>query len=629
MNKEKQIELENLHKISKDFKRNILKDFERIEELFNVNEDKSVEINFLRNNIDKYYERTSDIDVEIHEKLISFNATKKARKDFEEQKYEFETIFIQKSSFVESKVRKNTNDIETLSKSTSNISLDRNDCVVKLPELKLKEFSGDPQDWAAFWQSFACSIDSNVNLSKVIKFTYLKSLLCTRALRLVDSIPTTEDGYNTAIEILKARFDKPSQSRESIHKLFSIVDEIKYVNQRNMQLIYDDLLTEVIKLKHAGVKEETFDQAILFRLMPKLPEKIQNKLIKSPEQFSLTAVLNMMANIIDLEQAKLSFKNVSDDKKTTFRNPPATRMPNQHTTMLTDSKLTCRICNKNHVYYKCNLPVSSKLEIVKRNKLCFKCCGKNHSASECRNKTGCQKCKGGHNSSLCWKVEENSSAHMVSESAATDDSSQTLNPEIPPFSMLFNKEPASNLPVKNHVFLATALVNISNPTNGHSKQARVLFDSGSQRSFINKSLAKELNLPIHGSENMTVNTFGDRSAHGVKTQIVSFDIIAANFSKNIQARTMETICSPLTNLPVSDTYLPEISNLKLADPMILKQRNLSVDVLIGGDFYWVFMNGNVFKTGFGAMAINTPLGIVLSGNCDAQDLKSNYHTYLS
>ena len=128
---------------------------------------------------------------------------------------------------------------------------------------------------------------------------------------------------------------------------------------------------------------------------------------------------------------------------------------------------------------------------------------------------------------------------------------------------------------------------------------------------------------------MTVNTFGDRSAHGVKTQIVSFDIIAANFSKNIQARTMETICSPLTNLPVSDTYLPEISNLKLADPMILKQRNLSVDVLIGGDFYWVFMNGNVFKTGFGAMAINTPLGIVLSGNCDAQDLKSNYHTYLS
>ena len=134
-------------------------------------------------------------------------------------------------------------------------------------------------------------------------------------MRLVDSIPTTEDGYNTAIEILKARFDKPSQSRESIHKLFSIVDEIKYVNQRNMQLIYDDLLTEVIKLKHAGVKEETFDQAILFRLMPKLPEKIQNKLIKSPEQFSLTAVLNMMANIIDLEQAKLSFKNVSDDKK--------------------------------------------------------------------------------------------------------------------------------------------------------------------------------------------------------------------------------------------------------------------------------------------------------------------------
>ena len=46
MNKEKQIELENLHKISKDFKRNILKDFERIEELFDLRFDPQISIFF-------------------------------------------------------------------------------------------------------------------------------------------------------------------------------------------------------------------------------------------------------------------------------------------------------------------------------------------------------------------------------------------------------------------------------------------------------------------------------------------------------------------------------------------------------------------------------------------------------
>ena len=81
------------------------------------------------------------------------------------------------------------------------------------------------------------------------------------------------------------------------------------------------------------------------------------------------------------------------------------------------------------------------------------------------------------------------------------------------------------------MFLQTALVNISNPNDGRTKQARILFDSGSQCSFINKSLATELNFPIHGSENMTVNTFGDRSAHNMKTKIVSFNVVSGTFSK--------------------------------------------------------------------------------------------------
>ena len=103
-------------------------------------------------------------------------------------------------------------------------------------------------------------------------------------------------------------------------------------------------------------------------------------------------------------------------------------------------------------------------------------------------------------------------------------------------------------------------------------------------------------------------------------------LFLAHFQKY---RSQDTICSPLHNVPIVNKSFPEISNLKLANPMILQQQELSIDALVRGDFFGDFMTGNVFKTSFGTMAVNTPLGIILSGNCNSTDLKSNYHAQFS
>eukprot|EP00112_Aurelia_sp_Birch-Aquarium-sp1_P018768 Seg453.10 transcript_id=Seg453.10/GoldUCD/mRNA.D3Y31 product="hypothetical protein" protein_id=Seg453.10/GoldUCD/D3Y31 len=47
----------------------------------------------------------------------------------------------------------------------------------KLPKSELKKFTGRPQDWQEFWDSFKSTIHKNEELSDVDKFTYLKYYL--------------------------------------------------------------------------------------------------------------------------------------------------------------------------------------------------------------------------------------------------------------------------------------------------------------------------------------------------------------------------------------------------------------------------------------------------------------------
>ena len=75
------------------------------------------------------------------------------------------------------------------------------------------------------------------------------------------------------MEILKCRFDRVSvSSTEAVHKLFSIVENIKYVNKNNMHVIYEDLICETIKLKHLNIPEQIYSHSVTFKLIPKLPE---------------------------------------------------------------------------------------------------------------------------------------------------------------------------------------------------------------------------------------------------------------------------------------------------------------------------------------------------------------------
>ncbi|GFY51023.1 uncharacterized protein TNIN_230371 [Trichonephila inaurata madagascariensis] len=68
---------------------------------------------------------------------------------------------------------------DSLNNSTNGTSVNSNRNVnsVRLPKLQIDKYFGDPCLWLEFWNKFQNSIDRNETLTKVDKFSYLKSLL--------------------------------------------------------------------------------------------------------------------------------------------------------------------------------------------------------------------------------------------------------------------------------------------------------------------------------------------------------------------------------------------------------------------------------------------------------------------
>ena len=87
----------------------------------------------------------------------------------------------------------------------------------------------------------------------------------------------------------------------------------------------------------------------------------------------------------------------------------------------------------------------------------------------------------------------------------------------------------------------------------------------------------------------------------------------AGEDKNIDLFIVPHICEPLTINKCLDLY-PHISGLDLADDPLDEKHE--IDVLIGSDFYWEFVTGEVVRGEEGPVAINsfnTKLGWMLSG----------------
>ena len=122
-------------------------------------------------------------------------------------------------------------------------STTRSKVQAKLPKLEMPTFTGRPEQWQEFWDTFQSAVHDNGDISDVDKFAYLRRYVSGAAKSSITGFRTTAANYGLAIEALQKRFGKKS----IIHQAH--VDALL-----NLQPVYNDWDTARLRKLYDAVE---------------------------------------------------------------------------------------------------------------------------------------------------------------------------------------------------------------------------------------------------------------------------------------------------------------------------------------------------------------------------------------
>ena len=137
------------------------------------------------------------------------------------------------------------------------------------------------------------------------------------------------------------------------------------------------------------------------------------------------------------------------------------------------------------------------------------------------------------------------------------------------------------------ILLQTVKAVACDPSEVNKAGVRILFDNGSQRSYITDSLKQRLRLSVSKNrEKLYLNTctFGDDRFKSRQCEVVNFKLTRQGMEKPVlfKAFNFPTICTSLPPMIKLDNYLC-LNDLELAD--YLTNQSTTIDVQITIDTY--------------------------------------------
>ena len=496
----------------------------------------------------------------------------------------------------------------------------------KLPKLILSKFRGNVTEWTGFWDSFKVAVHENPQLSQVDKFNYLHTLLEGAAARAIQGLTLTAVNYKSAIDILQERFGKTQRI------ITSHMDELLKIpvctsdRSSALRFVYDKISIHVRGLASLGVSADQYGSLLIPIIMDKLPSdmKLQVARKATGEVWQIEELLKTIRIEVEAREAsdasKLHKDNSGGNKGS--KPPGAT-----NSLVTTEGKIRCVYCNGEHYSASCETIVDSKQrkDILRKSGRCFVCLKTNHLSRNCASSRNCRHCNNRHHQSICDRTH-NANVNPRPEGNEQENGSKVKDkkPE--------NVTTTSTTNTSTHrrtVLLQTARAVAFDENSNQSTPVRVLFDNGSQRSYVTDSLRSRLGLKAGAKkEKLKLNTFGETRYKSHDCDIVNLRLKkpGCDDSISISALSYPAICSPLPSK--IDFDCPHLEGLELADDWANPRG--SIDILIGSDHYWAVVTGEVVRgdDGRGPTAVNSKLGWLLSGPIDGTVGLAATHTNL-
>ena len=374
------------------------------------------------------------------------------------------------------------------------------------------------------------------------------------------------------------------------------------------------LSVHVRGLKSLGVSAEQYGSLLIPIVMSKLPDDVRLQIARNTKE-EIWKIKDLLETIkIEMRAREASEGNrVTPDstKKPPLSNRPpfkpketptsSTFLSNQGLQGGQKFTIRCAYCEEFHYSASCPRVVdpAKRKEILLRKHRCLICLRVGHRASECQTTKTCRHCNKRHHQSICDQSAPNQETSTTSIANDKSENSQVTA--------------TAALRKKGTVLLQTATAVATNEDGTKMTKARILFDSGSHRSYVTNDLRSRLKLKSYKTEMLNLNTFGEQKYRKQSCELVKFRLSKPGLNEEVEisALSFPVICSSLQS-KVDINKFPQLETLELADDFN-DGNNDSLDILIGSDNYWNIVHGETIRCESGPIAISSKLGWLLSG----------------
>lgn len=240
----------------------------------------------------------------------------------------------------------------------------------------------------------------------------------------------------------------------------------------------------------------------------------------------------------------------------------------------------------------------------------------------------CESCSGRHHRSIC--IASTRKAMTTDQTTSPTLTTQMHTHHTP----MHTPAPSSTtitytcVNSQTSILLQTARIQIGNPsTEQPSMEARLILDSGSQRTYVTKQVQETLSLKPIRTETVIIKTFRSKQGNQQTCDVVEFGIKAKDGAMIYITTLVPVVCDPVCHQPVSEIY-DYLSGLDLADSST-SGADLDIDVLVGSDCYWTLVTGCVLRNQDGPTVIHTLLGWILSGPTGPIDVMDQTDTFVN
>ena len=226
--------------------------------------------------------------------------------------------------------------------------------------------------------------------------------------------------------------------------------------------------------------------------------------------------------------------------------------------------------------------------------MCYICLRDGHNTRTC-DKT-CSRCQKRHHVAICY-----------GNKGTQDQVIQGPSESKEKFSVSKETVTTSAIASSDNILLQTAVSSCFNP-DGSCTPINILFDKGSQRSYVTEEFTKRLRLLEVRKEKCKIHTFGSCEGFVRSCSVVEVPLNTRTGLLRIHALTIPTICKTLRQ-SCHSRFSKNLNGLDLSNANVKGE----VHLLIGCDNYWSIVNGEIRNKYPGPVAMNSSIGWLISG----------------